>query len=327
MKKLLASMLLLFCQTSANAQAVVGGTVGEATAPVAPPQAIRAGYTKQTYNFPFNTSTVDTSATTSPGFAWYLWSFFGGPANKGAIAINGDGTLTVTGGSGGLNGQIGSITALNPSSYTPGAGQGWHGTAFGGGAYFEAVMKFNPGSVNVANGWPAFWLMSMEHLVGSAAQQQWAGQTAGYNHFLEVDIVEYYNQYTSNLFDWYGVYNVTCPSTGYCSYNTHGYRNPTIAIDNNYHKYGYLWIASTGSRPGSGTYYVDDVPVTTSGGQINPVTWTQFTMQAPPPAPTFAYGVGDNQHLVILAGTGTTSPITIQSLKVWQASTARNITQ
>ena len=69
MKKLLAAMLFLFCQTSANAQAVVGGTVGEATAPVAPPQAIRAGYTQRTYNFPFNTSTVDTSATTSPGFA------------------------------------------------------------------------------------------------------------------------------------------------------------------------------------------------------------------------------------------------------------------
>jgi hypothetical protein len=39
------------------------------------------------------------------------------------------------------------------------------------------------------------------------------------------------------------------------------------------------------------------------------------------------FGAIDGQHLVFIFGTGTNAPMTVESVQVWQASAANNLTQ
>ena len=102
----------------------------------------------------------------------------------------------------------------------------WKGTAFGGGAYFEATFSFNPADVNNvsgAHGWPSFWADPVEHgAEQSVFSDNWVGQANGFVHFLEMDFFEYnvwgYDNklfaYNGTVIDWSGVY-VTGSAAGY----------------------------------------------------------------------------------------------------------------
>jgi hypothetical protein len=278
-----------------------------------PPQASAAGFNTQTFNSVFASAKFDMAGTNATGKEWYLYNFFGGTASSSGLTLNADKSLTIAGVS---QGQISTAADLGGGNFV--------GTAFGGGGYFEATLKFNPAIVNTANGWPAFWSMAIEHLAQTAAQQ-WSGQAAGYNHFIEADFFEYNISngisYSGTLHDWYGIFNSTCPPN-YCNVASPNVRPGITGFNwNTYHKVGMLWIPATGGTNGSATFYLDDVQ------QGSPVTWSQFTTQSPPPggSATWTFGVYDNQHVAVILGTGLNQFLTVQSVRVWQASSAGNL--
>jgi hypothetical protein len=211
-------------------------------------------------------------------------------------------------------------------------GSSYVGTAFGGGGYFEAILKFNPQDVidhiNDTGGanWPAFWMMALEELIFAPIGDHWPGQVTGYENYMEWDIVEYescvsvgVNTYTSTLHEWYGTGGGNNNASNDWDHSIHTV--PANTDWNQYHKVAGLWVPATSTTNGYVSYYFDDVQVGPS------VTWTQYTGQAPPPAwpsKTWTFGVLDQQHMALILGTGVGEPMTVQSVHVWQANASNN---
>ena len=291
----------------------------------APPAAAAHGYNVLTFNSGFAPALLDTAQEYTAGKEWYMFNaYYVSPTSTG-VALNGDGSLTLTG-------QASANWQVSTTGIVGGAGSSnWTGTAFGGGGYFEAVFKFDPAEVHLANGWPSFWSTSIESMA-YLTSQQWAGQATGYYNAPELDFFEYeYGTYhypyafATTLHHRYGIYDVTCRGAGYCDQQTlypSSVRDAPSGIDwTQYHKVAALWIPATPTRSGSVTTYVDGVQVGA------PNTWTQFANQAPPPTSrtSWTYGIIDQRHMAIILGTGTGQHLTIKSVKVWQASGAHNL--
>lgn len=295
-----------------------------AAAADAPAHAASVGYNINTFSSHFDDSTVDLRSSGKPTFQWYPWQLFGHRANTNAITLNSDGSLTLQGDTTGPNGEI---TTAAPAAN----GAGFVGTAFGGGAYIEAVFRFDPADVARQNskGWPSFWSLAAEGSVLQGANQ-WPGQPSGFQHQIEADFFEYLllpyherpNAYGASMHDWYGVRNITCK--GLCQQGmppSIGKRLAPPDIDfTRYHRYGFLWVPATGTHMGYARFYLDGQPVGPDQ------QWTTFTGQAPPPTgQTWAFGILDQQHLVLILGTGVGEPMTVQSVNVWQNSTSQNL--
>ena len=293
----------------------------------APPQAAFVGYTVNTFSSSFSGKTVDTRATRAPGFSWYLWDFFGSQTARSAVQINSDGSVTLKEG---IGGSTNNIVTVAPTK-NPANSAKFVGVAFGGGAYIEAVLKFDPDKVlkgGPKSGWPSFWSLAVEHMVG---KDQWPGQPKGYAHFIEVDIFEYAiafggrprNFYAGTLHDWYGVYKKTCSGGGFCNIRK-GYADIRMPVPREtdfkeYHAYGFLWVPATPARQGYAQYYFDGMPV---GKQTN---WTLLPNQPPPPRGFWVFSILDRQHLALVLGTSRTAPMTVKSVNVWQSSDEHNL--
>jgi hypothetical protein len=298
----------------------------ESVQPTPPAPAQHAGYLVRTYGpNPTLVTSTSSAANTAGLFAWG----FAGQALGGSASPNSDGSISIIGGNAGTNAQVASATS--------GAAAGsFNGIAFGGGGYFEAVLKFygwqhqseNPNSQS--GGWPAFWGMAVEHLARNGAAQV-PRQTAGFENFIEMDFMEYNIEntqsndtvYSGSLINWYGVWGQSCSSSGprYCnimnSYASKIRQLPAAVNFSDYHAYGALWIPATDSSDGSIRWYFDGVQI----GQT--VTWVKLTNpSAMPPSP---FAIGDLQHLAIMLGTGSQYPMTVSSVSVWQKSTANNL--
>src|ERR1039458_6824837 len=102
-----------------------------------PAGAIQVGYLIRTFSSTFTPQTVDTAATERPGFQWYNWDFYGFRSDPNAVVINADGSITLNRESGGAGGQL--VTAVQDRARDP-----FVGNSFGGGAYIEAVLKWQP---------------------------------------------------------------------------------------------------------------------------------------------------------------------------------------
>jgi hypothetical protein len=296
-----------------------------ASAAEAPSYAAEVGYTTNTFSTNFTSSNVDLANSGKAGFSWYPWNLFGSHTNTAAIVLNPDGSVMLSGDTTGPNGELVTV------SPTHNAG-GFVGTAFGGGAYIEAVFKFDPADVARVNskGWPAFWSLPIEGLQGTKLQDanQWRGQAPGYKHGVEADFFEYLflrngdprNAYGAGMHDWYGIYNVTC--RGLCQQpGNAGKRIAPEGTDfTQYHRYGFLWVPATATSSGYSRFYFD-------GNPIGPdQQWTLFSDQPPPPTQQpWAFGVIDRQHLMLILGTGIGEPMTVQSVNVWQVSAAQNL--
>lgn len=286
----------------------------------APKAAAEAGFTVNTFSTEvFAPQGVDQAASYAPGRQWYLWNFFGKLATPERNQLLPDGSDQNFGVSAG---QI--ATAAQVSD-------GFVGTAFGGGGYFEAEIAFDAAAVVHANGWPAWWAMSLEHLIGRG--DQWAGQPGGYRHFIEVDAFEYDRptdkplQYGATLHDWYGLFGRSCPGPGatFCAADT-SYRLSTKTAPagtdwSKFHKVAFLWTPATMRRQGSITFYLD-------GRQMGDrVAYDRAEDQPPPPkGKRWAFGVIDRQHLVLILG-GSPSGMRIRSVNAWQRSAAENLTR
>lgn len=299
-----------------------------------PDQARAAGYILNTFHMDsnFTSATVDTTCALTSGFKAYYANFNYQPCNYAGsgTVLEPDGTAFVP-----INSTMSSASRLTPGSPSTNPADNFVGTAFGGGGYFEATVMFDPALVTGSN-WPAWWLMSIEKLCNDYANQ-WSGQTTGYAHFQEVDIVEWFdshiNRYNATTIDWSGVFGVTCGGGLYCSLTSNAYpgSNTTYGSSSQaslvpvpagtdftlYHRYGVLWIPATISTNGSYQFYFDDIPVGTT------IIHSQFTTQTPPPTTStpWTFGIGDSQHLAWLLG-----DLRVKSINVWQATAANNLT-
>jgi hypothetical protein len=269
---------------------------------------------------------VDTGGTQASGFQWYLNNAFGQVTPSSVAVFNAGGTVTLTGTPTNYQAQFSSVTVKSASPY-------FVGTAFGCGGYFTAEIAFNPAQVNTANGWPAWWSMSVEVVVNQPSTVQWTGQPTGYAHFSEVDFFEkdgasYPAQYDSTVWDTSGIYGVTCGGA-WCQFGSGSEAPGPVDIVTPktdftlYHRIAALWVPATSTTSGYIKFYFDDVLVNSG------VSWTQYVAasDAPPitTATPWAFGVLDTQHLVLFLGTGN-SPISVRSVDVWQGSGACNIT-
>jgi hypothetical protein len=290
----------------------------------APPAAAAVGYNRNTFTS-FKPGDIDMDDTGKSGFAWYPYHYFGSRAQSRNITVNADGSVTLNGDVTGPNGELTTTApARNSAKFV--------GVAFGGGAYIEAAIKFDPVVARDKNlkGWPSFWALSLEHAATGAAQ--WNGKPQGYEHFVEVDILEYdltepnlgLNYYGANMHDWYGAYNKTCAGQGFCD-AWRGYSEVKTAVDpttdfTQYHTYGFLWVPASAAAEGYAQFYFDRNPV---GKKI---AWTKFNSQdGEPEGQPWKFGVLDQQHLALILGTGVGKPMTVASVNVWQASDHGNL--
>lgn len=295
------------------------------TSATPPPVALKAGYLTNTFSAPFNLHTVNLSVTPESGFSWYLWGFFGSYANPRNVVLNDDDTITLLGDTTGPNGQIATIAPTNKK-------EKFIGNAFGGGAYIEATLRFDPQKVlsSKSKGWPSFWAMSSEHLV--QLNEQWTGRPKGYLHFIEVDILEYdvvkkgepFNHYGIKLHDWYGEYHKTCPDMPFCQaslpFSKVKVKVPVNTNFDEYHRYGFLWLPATPDKKGMGRFYFDGIQI---GEDI---AWEMFVNQrGVPHQQLWKFGIIDKHHLVLILGTGPNQQLTVRSVHVWQASDAQNL--
>lgn len=318
---------LAFLPVFALAAAQPVQTSAQTTTDTVPAQARSAGYTTHTFRSRFDPVSVDWNDERNAKFQWFRGRFFGyPPLERSALSKPDSGEQGITLGDSG-RANYGVATAAPASS-----GPGWIGTAFGGGAYMEAELKFDPAASRSAaqRGWPAFWSMAIEHLAGLAGEQ-WPGQPPGYRRFIEVDIFEYDLQrfglpgdlYGSALHDWYGVFQHTCPS-GYCARSTANLdvrmRTPPGTDFSRYHRYGFLWIPANAGQPGKAQFFFDGKPVG------KPMTWVRAGDGSPETEmKTAGFSVLDKDHLVLILGSGSAQPMTVRSVDVWQATSAANL--
>jgi hypothetical protein len=292
--------------------------VGTATA--APPMAAAAGYRTETLaTTSFSKANVDFGLTKKSGFQWYFFNFYGVVPSSSLAKLNSDGSVSVAS----LSNYYGNY--LTSATQTP-AAPFYRGTAFGGGGYFEATLSWNQAAVKTSTGWPAWWSMSLEHLAGLTSEQ-WPGQAKWYSHFAEPDFFEAdtgAGSYGGTLHDWYGLYGAQ-PCPNYCNV-----QSPWSVIQrvlpagtsvSQYHRYGMLWVPATATKPGSYTFYFDGAPI----GKTT--TYTKYTNQAPVPTAStpWTFGIVDQQHLVLILSSGSSTPLNVKSVQVWQASTAGNM--
>jgi hypothetical protein len=282
------------------------------------------GYSVRTYG---PNLTLVTSTTTAPNTAGlFAWDFVG-EATGGSASPNSDGSVSIVGG--GTQGNNSQVASAKSGS----AAGSFEGIAFGGGGYFEAVLKFDGwqgqsgNSKSQSGGWPAFWGMSVEHLAITGGDQV-PGQAAGYENFIEMDFMEYDLEngqgndevYGSTLINWYGKWGQSCGS--YCiimsSYASKIRQLASTVNLSDYHAYGALWVPATATADGYIQEYFDGVQI----GER--VSWSKDTnLSAATPSPPFA--IADLQHIAIMVGTGTQYPMTLQSVSVWQQSGANNL--
>ena len=287
-----------------------------------PSAAYNAGYKLNTFSSTFQND-VDLSKTFNSGFNWYQYNPFGyNPDMSKVTGTTTGGPLVLLGDTVNVGGEI-CTAAVKGTSMV--------GKAFGGGGYFEASLKFDPTLVTVglSNGWPAFWSLSIEKMTNPPTSDQWAGQAVGYEHYIEPDFFEYIRptstvtaSYYGTLHDWSGI----SPSFNNDS-NEPNSANivPTNAATTqwlNYNNIGFLWVPATATTKGYAQYYYNRQPVGTT------LFWTQYSPSFVPPVAgqTWKYGVMDTQHLSVVLSTCSGCPFTIQSVNVWQATNANNIT-
>jgi len=293
-----------------------------------------AGYTTRTLDARLTSGGFDLGNTRSAGFDWYIQRWYGGAVHDtGGYIFNADGSVTFDGAS-----------ALSAS---PVGTTDWVGTAYGGGGYFEAELKFDPAEVaDAINGgatsWPSWWSISLESQINSTLGAGWSGvpakalwvsqqgATPGFAHFIEVDFMEYSSttqskNYLKTLHDWSGVYTTEWP----VNILQGGSENSKFAgggVDyTQYNRFGFLWVPATDATKGELTYFFNGRQM---GSTIRYRKYSDAD-DAPPvtSASPFLFGIIDDQHLTLQIGSPAGAPMTVRSVKVWQSDASGNLSQ
>lgn len=287
-----------------------------------PPACAAAGYTVETLHSDFSKDgkTFDQGTTFEPGYDWYRWNFFNVKPNLSLVRKEPDGSISARGD---LNGHITSA-ALIPDR------PGFVGTAFGGGACVEVVLRFDPVRADDGRGHPSFWGMSYEHLNGRGDDQQ-PDARRGFTDFFEWDIFEYYKVpspgFLSSWIEWYGLYipdrNAKRPDgcrRPYCkragSFDADTGAVPASTDWNRWQRVTGVWIPAKDGRDGSIQTFFNDVPLD------RPRRWSGYSLLRA--LDRLDFSVLDRQHMVFVISSGT-KPIFVRSVRVFQRDGKSNL--
>jgi len=260
-----------------------------------------------------NAGSIDFAGSGAPGFKWYTTQFFGGKTTPATCLTVKKGVLTLSGQPGDNAGIETAAPATNPDGYV--------GTVFGGGGYFEASIAFDQSSVNTKNGWPSFWSMAIEHMA-EKGKAQWPGQDSGIDRFIEVDFFEDdtsewagSNTYGGAVHDTYGKWT---PKDGYSMVSNPNFviRVPKDTDFSKFHRYGCLIVPSKSAFGGIGyiQYFFDGLATS------DIVTWVGGKAPAlPPPSGDQRFAITDDDHLNVILGCGGGQKMEVQYVHVWQA--------
>ncbi|PSO25976.1 hypothetical protein [Bradyrhizobium sp. MOS002] len=268
-------------------------------------------------------STVDLRNTGRPGYKWYMDDFYWGhPTLPEALSFDSEGIT--------IRDNISTATGTGREK-TQLVGQGWSG-----GAYFEAMLWFDPDKVFVENrSWPAFYGLSWQ--VASKTDQA-PGRPAGYQHFAEIDFMEYgfwnhrsdqgllkllwrgdsakYHYFWQIMHDWYGIKGVTCPDSSWCGIsNNAGSALMRVTDIRGWHRYGARWSVGSAARKSFVQAYYDGAPI----GE--PVFWTAYSSPEDVPTPPTGdsvYSITDFTKFIIVLQANEQAPMSVKYVKVWQ---------
>ncbi|HEY3328585.1 MAG TPA: hypothetical protein VGK19_01065 [Capsulimonadaceae bacterium] len=268
-----------------------------------------------TFSDDFNSlDTIDVNASGKPGYKWYTKQFFGGkPSPPESVSVR-KGVLTIDGP------HNGSIATAGPAD----SAQGWVGSVFGDGAYFEAAIAFDPKLVDTKKGWPSFWSMAVEHMALKDLSK-WEGMPDGYERFIENDFFEFdtadwagKNTYGGAVHDTYGKWS---KEKGFSMFSNENFviRVPENTDFTKFHRYGNLWVPATKENGWRGfiQYYFDGLPTS------DIVAWNGKSLPGTSPlTDATAYAIADKAHLVVLLGCGPGQKMRVDYVRVWQPPTA-----
>lgn len=200
---------------------------------------------------------------------------------------------------------------------------GFNGIAFGGGAYIEAEMRFDPSVISTLNGWPSFWALSLCGLISPVECNHWNGQPEGFQNNVELDIFEYLTgdsaSYATALHHWYGIPAMTCPNRACKISSAYSLNKKYFPIDfdfDEFHRYGVLWVPATNLYPGYVEFYLD------GDLMAGAVSWNLFDSRYAPTdsAQDWAFSVIDRQIFILVFGAGAYQHLDIRGVSVWQKS-------
>jgi hypothetical protein len=272
----------------------------------------KSGY-KLVFSDDFTDATrIDLKNTGRPGYNWYMNNFYwSSPTPSEAVSFGADG-VTITANLSTATGTGRDKTKL--------VGQGW-----GGGAYFEAMLRFDPDKVVVEDGdWPAFYGLSWQL---ASKTDQAPRQPAGYQHFGEIDFMEYgfWNHrnrkavrgyFWQIMHDWYGIKEKTCPGSSWCGISNNA-TTGLMPVDDigGWHRYGARWVVGDSTHKSFVQAYYDGKAI----GE--PVYWPNYPSldDVPtPPTDANAYSITDFTKFIIVLQANENAPMTVRYVKVWQ---------
>jgi hypothetical protein len=185
------------------------------------------------------------------------------------------------------------------------------------------LASFTPGATSIS------WVGPLTGASPTAALSVSWG--ANFGNWPEIPVVEADYNLTTSL--GLGAFNSWYGPLG-SNIKTHTAFTQITGVDTSTpHHYSVLWVPATASTQGYVKWYFD-------GTAVNTATWNQYDPTIPP-APTGtqvnnrlwtggnAFGVVDTRCMIFnfSTATGTSAPMTIYSVNVWQASPASNQTQ
>ena len=152
-------------------------------------------------------------------------------------------------------------------------------------------------------------------------------QPSGYQHFAEIDFMEYgfwnhrngkpnHKFFWQIMHDWYGVKGGTCPGKSWCGFSNNATTGLMRVADiKGWHRYGARWVVGGAGGKSFVQAYYDGAPI----GE--PVYWPgHATLDDVPTPPTAsnAYSITDFTKFIIILQANEKAPMTIRYVKVWQ---------
>lgn len=284
----------------------------------APSQAAAVGYTNCTFFDGFDSlATIDTTNSGAPGFKWYGRTPW--PTGNFLIGAPNFDMTTLS-----ISGSILHFNNTNPgarfgTACDNGIVNGFNGQTFTNGAYFESLMAFNPAneSGSPADGWPAFWSISLNSRANPAAC------VTG-----ELDFFEAFPNGAGAIAPLMSVHDTNWPASRTGSTSRDSSNNnvilpgsPTLDLTH-FHKYGTLWIPTT-QNGGVGLIkrYFDDIHIVSGD-----LSYTFTTDSTPPssgvnPPPTngvFSSLENPIGQMVLIAGAKSPNVLYVDHVAVWQ---------
>ena len=292
-------------------------TSGSSGSGIVPPaQAAAAGFHTLVFNQGGDAGwNIDTNHTGDAGYAWYESGGFYGASD--AVTSVSNGVLTL------ISNSMPSATRRVVDNDA-----GYVGYAFGDGFYVEAELAMDAGCVAGGSGvFSAFWGLPIEKELVLSVTDDWPGQVKDYEHYVELDFMEYWGNYTSfYTLDWWGVYQTTCPGSSYCDCGNNGGCSgvpdngpddvPTGTNFSDFNVYGALVVPSQANDGGTGYTqgYFNNQPTPSHD------VWSAYDPSlGPPPTGKQIFAATDVGHYYLIANTVPGCAMQMQYVRVWQA--------